>query len=182
VDLLEGLLPQEINTIVEESGDSLFPNPRSGLNATCSCPDKAVPCKHIAAVILYIARVLDYNPFLLLELKGKSKYEILNNLNLAHSNTTVKQKQVPEPNDEFEHSFNIPKKGIKQLLNEKNSLKKEDYSVNFTIKKPGKIIETLENLGVPQTIDNKAFEIVLRAIYQKVALDSYEKSLESEKL
>ena len=31
----------------------------------CSCPDWAVPCKHLAAVINVIANEIDRNPFLL---------------------------------------------------------------------------------------------------------------------
>ena len=36
----------------------------------CSCPDWAVPCKHLAAVIYMIANEIDLNPFKVLELHG----------------------------------------------------------------------------------------------------------------
>ena len=36
----------------------------------CSCPDWAVPCKHLAAVIYVISREIDANPFLVLKLHG----------------------------------------------------------------------------------------------------------------
>ncbi|GAH39009.1 unnamed protein product, partial [marine sediment metagenome] len=55
IELLEGSLPEDLITIFNTSGYSLFPDASKGLNATCSCPDKAIPCKHIAAVILYLA-------------------------------------------------------------------------------------------------------------------------------
>ncbi|MHA1762457.1 MAG: SWIM zinc finger family protein, partial [Promethearchaeota archaeon] len=86
IQLLEGILPEEIIKIFEERKYSLFPDiENEGLNASCSCPDKEIPCKHIAATILYIARVLDYNPFILLELKGKNKNELLKELHLSEA-------------------------------------------------------------------------------------------------
>ncbi len=36
----------------------------------CSCPDYAVPCKHIAAVIYKISQEIDANPFVLFTLRG----------------------------------------------------------------------------------------------------------------
>ncbi|MHA1509005.1 MAG: SWIM zinc finger family protein [Promethearchaeota archaeon] len=180
IELLEGLLPEDIITIFDENGYSLFPNASKGLNATCSCPDTAIPCKHIAAVILYIARVLDYNPFLLLELQGKSKSEILNELSLG---AEVKSKNAAEKKSttsNVEFKFNVPKISIVELSSEqkKSGTDIDDYIGGFNFRKPGKIIETLENLGVPQTIENKAFEIVLRSIYRKITSKIHDTSLE----
>ena len=180
IELLEGLLPEDIITIFNENGYSLFPNASKGLNATCSCPDTAIPCKHIAAVILYIARVLDYNPFLLLELRGKSKSEILNELSLGQGVKSKDESEKLSPTSNIEFKFNVPKISIVELSSEqkKSGTDTDDYNIGFTFRKPGKIIETLENLGVPQTIENKAFEIVLRAIYRKITLKIHDASLE----
>ncbi|GAG59397.1 unnamed protein product, partial [marine sediment metagenome] len=175
IELLEGFLPEDIITIFDENGYSLFLNASKGLNATCSCPDTAIPCKHIAAVILYIARVLDYNPFLLLELRGKSKSEILNELSLGQGVKSKNELEKVPSTSKIEFKFNLPKISIVELSSEqkKSDTDIDDYNIGFTFKKPGKIIETLENLGVPQNIENKAFEIVLRAIYQKITSEIY---------
>ena len=180
IELLEGLLPEDIITIFDENGYSLFPNASKGLNATCSCPDTAIPCKHIAAVILYIARVLDYNPFLLLELQGKSKSEILNELSLGQGAKSKNEAEKMSTTSNVEFKFNVPKISIVELSSEqkKSGTDIEDYNIGFTFRKPGKIIETLENLGVPQTIENKAFEIVLRSIYRKITSKIHDTSLE----
>jgi len=180
IELLEGFLPEDIITIFDENGYSLFPNASKGLNATCSCPDTAIPCKHIAAVILYLARVLDYNPFLLIELRGKSKSEILNELSLGQGAKSENESEKISTTNNIEFKFNVPKISIVELSSEqkKSELDIEDYNIGFTFRKPGKIIETLENLGVPQTIENKAFEIVLRAIYRKITSKIHDISLE----
>jgi len=180
IELLEGLLPEDIIIIFDENGYSLFPNASKGLNATCSCPDTAIPCKHIAAVILYIARVLDYNPFLLLELRGKSKSEILNELSLGQGAKSKNEAEKMSTTSNIEFKFNVPKISIVEISSEqkKSGTDIDDYNIGFTFRKPGKIIETIENLGVPQTIENKAFEIVLRSIYRKITSKIHDTSLE----
>jgi len=180
IELLEGFLSDDIITIFDENGYSLFPNASKGLNATCSCPDAAIPCKHIAAVVLYLARVLDYNPFLLLELQGKSKSEILNELSLGQEAKSKNNTEKTSITSNFEFKFNVPKISIEELSSEqkKSGTDIDDYNIGFTFRKPGKIIETLENLGVPQTIENKAFEIVLRSIYRKITSKIHDTSLE----
>jgi len=178
IELLEGSLPEDIISTFEETEYSLFPDASQGFNATCSCPDSAIPCKHIAAVILYIARVLDYNPLLLLELRGKSKSEILNDLSFVRSVKSKKELEKISTNEKIEFVFNIPKIPIQELSKEQKRSEKDDYYFGFKLKKPGKIIETIENLGIPQIIENKAFEIVLRAIYRRITSKIYELSLE----
>ena len=185
VELLDGRLPEDIKSIFNENNYSLFPDAEKGLNATCSCPDTAIPCKHIAAVILYIARVLDFNAFLLLELRGKSKNEIFNDLSLVQiatddlilSSTNIKESSV---NKKIEFSFNVPKLSIQEYSSKQNSLDSE-YKIGFKLKKPGKIIETYENLGIPPSIDNKAFKIVFEAIYRLITSHTYQLSMDREK-
>jgi uncharacterized Zn finger protein len=42
----------------------------------CSCPDWAVPCKHVAAVHYALAAELDRDPFLLFRLRGRTREEL----------------------------------------------------------------------------------------------------------
>ncbi len=181
IELLDGSLPEDIITIFDESEYSLFPDASQGFNATCSCPDTAIPCKHIAAVILYIARVLDYNPLLLLELRGKSKNEILNDLSLVQDEKSTKESEEVSTMKNGKFKFNLPEISIQDLSDKQKGSGIDDFSISFKLKKPGKIIETLENLGVPKNIENKAFEIVLRAIYRTITSKTYESSLEISK-
>jgi len=178
IELLEGSLPEEIITIFNESNCPLFPDASKGLDATCSCPDKAIPCKHIAAVILYLARVIDFNPFLLLELRGKPKSEILTDLSLAQPLKSKKKLENNATNQKIESKFNVPKISIQEVSNRQKKSEVTDLIIDFKLIKPRKIIETLENLGIPQNVDNKAFEIVLRAIYKKITSEIYSTSLE----
>lgn len=51
-------------------GISVFPTRWQDLGMQCSCPDWAVPCKHLAAVIYLLSREIDGNPFLVFSLRG----------------------------------------------------------------------------------------------------------------
>ncbi len=63
-------LPPELDEACGALGIRLFPNSWEELNMHCSCPDWAVPCKHLAAVVYLIANEIDKNPFLVFEMHG----------------------------------------------------------------------------------------------------------------
>ncbi len=68
--LFNRILAPEILTIARDSSLKVFPQKWSDIQMRCSCPDSAVPCKHIAAVIYKISQEIDMNPFLVLEMHG----------------------------------------------------------------------------------------------------------------
>lgn len=51
------------------SEQGLFPAQRE-ISFMCSCPDWAIMCKHVAAVLYAIGARLDENPFLFFEMRG----------------------------------------------------------------------------------------------------------------
>jgi SNF2 family DNA or RNA helicase/uncharacterized Zn finger protein len=70
--LLSRQMPKELDQLLNEQGIQLFPKDWRSLNMKCSCPDWAVPCKHLAAVVYLISNEIDKNPFNLFELRGLS--------------------------------------------------------------------------------------------------------------
>ncbi|HNX07991.1 MAG TPA: SNF2-related protein, partial [Bacteroidales bacterium] len=68
--MLNRKLPDELLTISSSLGIKMFPSKWDDFDMKCSCPDWAVPCKHLAAVIYLIANSIDLNPFMVLELHG----------------------------------------------------------------------------------------------------------------
>lgn len=182
INLLEGVLPEEIFDIFERNDYPLFLD-ADKLDATCSCPDQAVPCKHIAAIILYIARVLDYDPFIILKIRGKSKEGILKMLKLSEtieSDILIKENKVAETERNVKTIFNIPSVSIQDLSSNLFS-SKEPHKVGFHFRKP-KFIDTLDNLGLPSNLeDPKSFEIVFRAIYSTITSEIYKKSMKLKK-
>lgn len=56
--------------LADRLGIPIFPSRWKDLAMYCSCPDWAVPCKHLAAVIYLLSREIDGNPFLVFSLRG----------------------------------------------------------------------------------------------------------------
>jgi uncharacterized Zn finger protein len=68
--LLNRELPPGLLQFAEKQGIKVFPRTWRDFGMSCSCPDYAVPCKHLAAVVYTAANEIDTNPFLVFELHG----------------------------------------------------------------------------------------------------------------
>ncbi|MDA3922680.1 MAG: SNF2-related protein [Salinisphaera sp.] len=75
--LLNRQLPAHVSTLLEQRGIRLFPRSWRDMTARCSCPDDAMPCKHIAAVIYLLANEIDKNPFVVFSLHGMDLAAVL---------------------------------------------------------------------------------------------------------
>jgi uncharacterized Zn finger protein len=76
VDLLAGKLSPAVMARLAREQTGLFPAPRA-IHFACSCPDAAVMCKHVAAVMYGIGARLDRQPELLFTLRQVSADELL---------------------------------------------------------------------------------------------------------
>lgn len=83
--LLAGEMPKEIDRIFRACACSLFPARQHELETDCSCADWASPCKHVAATHYLLGEALDRDPFLLFELRGRSKEQVLEALGRLRS-------------------------------------------------------------------------------------------------
>lgn len=68
--MLNRELPHVVITLAEAMGMKVFPQSWLDMHMKCSCPDWAVPCKHLAAVVYIISQEIDSNPFLIFQLHG----------------------------------------------------------------------------------------------------------------
>jgi len=75
--LLAGEMPQNIEEVFSANGLRLFPFKLDEIHSRCNCPDSATVCKHIAAVYYLLGERFSDDPFVLFELRGRSKDEIL---------------------------------------------------------------------------------------------------------
>jgi uncharacterized Zn finger protein len=81
--LLAGELPGELEQVFADAGAPLFPRTQRELSMRCTCPDVAVPCKHIAATFYLLAERFDDDPFELLQWRGRSRADLLADLAAA---------------------------------------------------------------------------------------------------
>jgi len=75
-ELLAGKFPRELGKIFMEEGQGLFPAPQE-IHFSCSCPDWAYMCKHVAAALYGIGARLDNDPGLFFTLRGVQVGELI---------------------------------------------------------------------------------------------------------
>ena len=73
-------LPPELHDELAGEKIILFPRSWKKMGMRCSCPDWAVPCKHLAAVVYIIANEIDKNPFLVFSIHN---FNLVKELNLS---------------------------------------------------------------------------------------------------
>ena len=76
IELLQGNLSDSTMEVVTDRKNGLFPLP-SEISLDCDCPDWAVMCKHVAAVLYGVGARLDKQPELLFKLRGVDHEELI---------------------------------------------------------------------------------------------------------
>jgi uncharacterized Zn finger protein len=76
IELLQGKLSTNVMERVCRESDGLFPAPGE-IKLSCSCPDSADMCKHVAAVLYGVGARLDAAPELLFTLRGVDRAELV---------------------------------------------------------------------------------------------------------
>ena len=76
VELLQGELSKHVMERVCREADGLFPAPKE-IKMSCSCPDWAGMCKHVAATLYGVGARLDHDPDLLFTLRGVDRIELV---------------------------------------------------------------------------------------------------------
>jgi len=76
VELLQGRFSKAVMNRICRQQSGLFPSPRE-ITFSCSCPDSASMCKHVAAVLYGVGARLDEQPELLFRLRGVSEQDLI---------------------------------------------------------------------------------------------------------
>jgi uncharacterized Zn finger protein len=76
VELLQGRFSKAVMELLCRQQTGLFPRP-SDIRFTCSCPDHALMCKHVAAVLYGVGARLDQQPELLFRLRMVDETELV---------------------------------------------------------------------------------------------------------
>lgn len=76
LELIQGKLSEHVMAVMTNRDEGLFPLPGE-IELGCSCPDWAVMCKHVAAVLYGVGARLDQQPELLFLLRGVDHNELI---------------------------------------------------------------------------------------------------------
>ena len=93
--LLAGEMPDDIEKVFTSNGLSLFPFTLADVNSKCSCPDPKNPCKHIAAVYYQLGDFFREDPFVLFQLRGRTKDQILDALRQRRRQVMAQEDETP---------------------------------------------------------------------------------------
>jgi uncharacterized Zn finger protein len=89
--LLAGVMPQDIERAFAASGKRLFPFKLQEVRSECSCPDKANPCKHVSAVYYLMGDRFSEDPFVLFQMRGRTRAQLLTDLAKRRRKALAKQ-------------------------------------------------------------------------------------------
>jgi uncharacterized Zn finger protein len=164
--LLAEEMPRDIDEAFEAEGVSLVPRSGDELVSECSCPDWENPCKHIAAVHYVLGAQLDHDPFLLFELRGKSRERVLQALRDRRSFAVS-----PEtPSDGAEETGVQGDPPLEAVLDRFWQAGPELVDVSFELRPPRVPYSILKRLGpVVGPPDGRAFDPELAALYERVS-------------
>ncbi len=177
--LLNRQLDAEILQIAESIGLKVFPKQWTDFKMQCSCPDWAVPCKHLAAVIYKVSAEIDNNPFLVF---GLHRVDLIKELE-KHGVfvQAVSSEDVPLVQDLFIQA-DVKKPKTKTTFLEENAYQKIPYASLPNLQQP--IVELLEaspvfyqNIGIFRdkyaAKINKVVKAAQRIVQGKDKLSSY---------
>ncbi|MFA7078057.1 MAG: hypothetical protein WC147_06605 [Syntrophomonas sp.] len=76
-ELIDGKFPPGLSELFTAQGSGLFPSPQE-ITFKCSCPDRAMMCKHVAAALYGIGARLDEDPTLFFTLRAVDIHDLIN--------------------------------------------------------------------------------------------------------
>ncbi len=165
--LLNGTMPQHIDDVFRSTGATLFPTTRAELRTTCTCPDWGDPCKHVAAVHYLLGDTLDRDPYLLFELRGRTKAQLLAALRLARGSAVEVSAAAPSAKPARKPALptaskrsgkpakklNSPKAGQKGSMvsaaHDYDQMRTPLPVLHFSYEAPASVAAALQQLGVP---------------------------------
>jgi uncharacterized Zn finger protein len=106
-ELLAGHMPFDIDSVFRRCKRSLFPSKSHDLETDCSCPDWASPCKHVAAMHYVLGEAFDRDPFLLFELRGRTRDQVLAALSRLRTGTSDASSAERHPSETTTTSVEI---------------------------------------------------------------------------
>jgi uncharacterized Zn finger protein len=75
-ELAGGKFPESMASLFTQKAGGLFPSPRE-ISFSCSCPDVAYMCKHVAATLYAVGAMLDKDPTLFFKLRSVDFQELM---------------------------------------------------------------------------------------------------------
>ncbi|MCF7956738.1 MAG: helix-turn-helix domain-containing protein [Phycisphaerae bacterium] len=162
LELLQGRLSDQVMSIVTDQNNGLMPLPKE-ISLKCSCPDWAVMCKHVAAVMYGIGNRLDSMPELLFTLRGVNADELItDDITLPMSDTSAGGSIIAD--DQLSDIFGIEMDSeilVEQTESKLTAMKKRKSKRNGDSER--KVKDTIVKSAKPKRKTRKKVKTVLRS-------------------
>jgi uncharacterized Zn finger protein len=152
-------MPEEIEQAFISNGLNLFPYSLAEVESVCSCPDQANPCKHIGALYYQLAERFAEDPFILFQLRGRTKQDILEGIRLQMSHE-VKEISISPKLRTVSSNPAVFWRNTELFLTD---FKRDEQSFSQRT-----ILDLLGRIPLPQE-EADALEVYLKQVYYKVA-------------
>ena len=93
--LLAGELPQNVEDLLDPLGITLFPSDEDEIHPTCTCVSKSKWCRHAGCAAYLLGDKLEADPFVVFELRGMPKQELLERLRQTRATRSAGHGPVP---------------------------------------------------------------------------------------
>jgi len=169
--LLNGEMPPDIEEVFDAVQVPLFPASRGDLQTDCSCPDWANPCKHIAAVYYLLGERLDEDPFLLFELRGRSKTEIAAALRERRAEEV---ETAEELSDMLPYVEEVKAPTLEECMDHYWMIGTDAEEMTFNITHPQVPLALLKRLGIPdfKGMNPRNFQKQMERAYDAVMMNA----------
>jgi uncharacterized Zn finger protein len=158
--LLAGEMPANIEDAFNTAGVSLFPSQTGDLSTSCSCPDWANPCKHVAATHYILGDHFDDDPFLLFRMRGRSQDQILAALRQRRAVSVEPEPEQPAPPSQVEQVT-----PLEDLIDTFWQPVESLDTFPLTIKPASVDMPLLMRLGDPNFLSGESLQTILKPVY-----------------
>ena len=165
--LLAGEMPANIEEAFSAAGVNLFPHNQHDLLTDCTCPDKANPCKHVAATHYILGERFDEDPFLLFRMRGRTQEQILTALRQRRAGDTpamVQQTRDSTAVRPVEDGYKLEDHLERYWL---NGYEISEFSAR--VRSPDLSQPLLKRLGEPDFIRELTLQSQLEEVYQAIS-------------
>lgn len=170
--LTTGRMPPQIEDFFSPSRRRLLPQAESDVELHCSCPDRSIPCKHLAATAYCLAEQLDLDPWLLFLLRGRSAQEVQEAL-VSRWNRDFTEEVASE---ERESPAPTAEKG--KLTASVDVFWANQLQAPILFPQSKSVVKglTIERMAVPEPkIEEQAWHDVFQSIYEAVSVRAEDK-------
>ena len=173
LELLQGKLSDNVMGVVTDRKGGLFPLPGE-ISFNCDCPDWAIMCKHVAAVLYGVGARLDKKPELLFKLRGVNHKELIDTdaeIAVPTATTSGKSKRLDdgELSDVFgiDIAVNESNKSSRNTPKKKATKKKKTSTAKRSVKKKTKKKTVKKASTVKQAVKKKTVKKTTKKVAKK---------------